>query len=76
MKQPQGNPIRWLSRWAAGVAAGLAAWSASAATLPPPSYSGIDHFIIIYQENWSFDALYGRFPGANGIANASAAALP
>ena len=33
----------------------------------------IDHFILIYQENWSFDALYGSFPGANGISNASAA---
>jgi phosphodiesterase/alkaline phosphatase D-like protein/phospholipase C len=27
----------------------------------------IDHFIVVYQENWSFDALYGSFPGANGI---------
>lgn len=26
--------------------------------------------IVIYQENWSFDGLYGKFPGANGIANA------
>ena len=30
----------------------------------------IDHFVIIYQENWSFDSLYPDFPGANGIANA------
>src|SRR5262249_32258238 len=30
----------------------------------------IDHFVVIYQENWSFDSLYGFFPGANGIANA------
>jgi phospholipase C/phosphodiesterase/alkaline phosphatase D-like protein len=35
----------------------------------------IDHFIVVYQENWSFDALYGSFPGANGIANASATSL-
>jgi phospholipase C len=35
----------------------------------------IDHFVVIYQENWSFDALYGNFPGANGIANASATSL-
>jgi phospholipase C len=44
-----------------------------------PSASGplqqIDHFVVIYQENWSFDALYGNFPGANGIANASATSL-
>jgi phospholipase C len=30
----------------------------------------INHFVIIYQENWSFDSLFGFFPGANGIANA------
>jgi phospholipase C len=29
----------------------------------------VKHIIIIYQENWSFDSLYGRFPGANGYAN-------
>jgi phospholipase C len=27
----------------------------------------IQHFVVIYQENWSFDSLYGSFPGANGI---------
>jgi phospholipase C len=26
----------------------------------------IKHIIVIYQENWSFDSLYGRFPGADG----------
>src|SRR5262249_17712293 len=35
----------------------------------------IDHFIVIYQENWSFDGLYGSFPGANGIASASTTSL-
>src|SRR5262249_35616015 len=30
----------------------------------------IQHFIIIYQENWGFDSLYGLFPGANGLENA------
>ncbi len=34
----------------------------------------INHVVVIYQENWSFDSLYGRFPGANGIDNAGAAA--
>ncbi len=38
-------------------------------------FAGIDHFIVVYQENWSFDALYGSFPGANGIASASPASL-
>ncbi len=35
----------------------------------------IQNIVVIYQENWSFDALYGSLPGVNGIANASAASL-
>src|SRR5258708_28440484 len=34
----------------------------------------INHIIVVYMENWSFDSLYGMFPGANGIANAANAA--
>src|SRR5438552_1209488 len=30
----------------------------------------IDHLVVIYQENWAFDSLFGTFPGANGLANA------
>jgi phospholipase C len=32
--------------------------------------SRVNHVVVIYQENWSFDSLYGKFPGANGLANA------
>jgi phospholipase C len=35
----------------------------------------VNHIVVIYQENWSFDSLYGHFPGANGTANASPTAL-
>jgi phospholipase C len=35
----------------------------------------VNHIVVIYQENWSFDALYGHFPGANGTAQASAVSL-
>jgi phospholipase C len=35
----------------------------------------IDHIVVVYQENWTFDGLYGSFPGANGYASASAASL-
>jgi phospholipase C len=35
----------------------------------------IKHIVVIYQENWSFDSLYGRFPGAKGLAQASPASL-
>jgi phospholipase C len=38
---------------------------------PESKISQINHIIVVYQENWSFDSLYGKFPGANGLANAS-----
>src|SRR5215467_1306789 len=38
---------------------------------PESKISKINHIIVIYQENWSFDSLYGKFPGANGLANAN-----
>ena len=31
----------------------------------------IEHVIVVYQENWSFDSLYGRFPGADGLLSAA-----
>jgi hypothetical protein len=49
-----------------------AAPPAAAATDP---LQNIDRFVVIYQENWSFDSLYGLFPGANGLANASTTSL-
>src|SRR4029450_13913300 len=45
-------------------------------TPQPPARTGlsrIDHIIVIYAENRSFDNLYGIFPGANGIPNATPA---
>jgi acid phosphatase len=41
----------------------------------PSVLQGIDHIVVIYQENQSFDGLYGLFPGANGLANATATSL-
>jgi phospholipase C len=32
----------------------------------------VNHIVVIYQENWSFDSLYGHFPGANGLDQAEA----
>jgi phospholipase C len=40
-----------------------------------PDLRHIKHIVVIYQENWSFDSLYGLFPGANGIAQSSTASL-
>jgi acid phosphatase len=42
---------------------------------PDPDLRQIKHIVVIYQENWSFDSLYGLFPGANGLAQASASSL-
>jgi acid phosphatase len=36
-----------------------------------PRLAAIDHWIVIYQENWSFDSLYGSFPHADGLKNAA-----
>jgi phospholipase C len=35
----------------------------------------IGHIVVIFEENRSFDNLFGKFPGANGIANASETAI-
>ena len=31
----------------------------------------INHFVVIYMENHSFDNLYGEFPGVEGLSNAA-----
>jgi phospholipase C len=46
-----------------GVAGGAAA---------PAALAQIEHVVVIYAENRSFDHLYGLFPGADGIAQATA----
>ena len=40
--------------------------------LTPPSLGDVEHIIVIYLENHSFDNLFGFFPGADGIATAGA----
>ena len=39
-----------------------------------PRIAKIDHWIVICQEGWSFDGLYGSFPNAEGLASAGPAA--
>src|SRR5207245_2421682 len=48
------------------VACGGGSHSGPAAS-PAAGLGKINHLIVIYQENWSFDGLYGNFPGANGL---------
>ena len=54
----------------AGCMAALAlACTAQAAT--DADLQRIEHIVVIYAENRSFDHLYGLFPGAEGIAQAT-----
>jgi len=38
----------------------------------PSGLQKINHVVVIYQENWSFDSLYPNFPAPNGIDQAGA----
>src|SRR3954470_5429554 len=58
------------------ILAALAACMALAAPSAPakrPPFKHVDHFVVIYLENHSFDNLYGSFEGANGLADADPA---
>jgi acid phosphatase len=61
-----------LSICAVGLAACTSGSSTKSDRLDPTerTLQRIDHVIVIYAENRSFDNLYGLYPGANGIANA------
>jgi len=48
---------------------------ASAFAGGPEGLGKIEHIVVIYLENRSFDHLFGSFPGANGLASASEAAI-
>jgi phospholipase C len=41
---------------------------------PTGTFDKLNHIVVLYLENHSFDNLYGEFPGAEGLANASTAA--
>jgi phospholipase C len=61
--------------WFAGVAAyGLLTSAATALAQIPDPLAKINHIVVIFEENRSFDSLFGDFPGANGRANAGDAA--
>ncbi|MBS1904246.1 MAG: acid phosphatase [Bacteroidetes bacterium] len=59
---------------AAAIAVGCGSCSKDATTATTASgINKVNHIIVVYMENHSFDNLYGEYPGANGIANATAA---
>jgi acid phosphatase len=49
----------------------LAACAVTDAQRAPAALARIEHIVVIYAENRSFDHLYGLFPGAEGIADAT-----
>ena len=48
--------------------------AAQSVSAGPEGLQRIQHIIVVYLENHSFDNLFGNFPGANGLAKAGAAA--
>ncbi|MDD4914814.1 MAG: alkaline phosphatase family protein [Methylococcales bacterium] len=57
------------------LAAVLAAFQPAVSLAAGKDLARIEHIVVIYLENRSFDSLFGWFPGANGIANAKNAAI-
>src|SRR5579863_6874589 len=56
---------------------GVTLADASAGSAPdaatPAGLSQVNHVVVIFLENWSFDSLYAEFQGADGLAGALAA---
>ena len=67
----------WPFRFSAGLSAAAAligvATSCSDGTTSPKSgdITKINHVVVIYLENHSFDNMFGEFPGADGLSNAT-----
>jgi phospholipase C len=56
---------------AIALAAPLAATQSAQAAVQ--NLNDIQTVVVIYMKNWSFDDLFARFPGANGISKATPA---
>ena len=50
----------------------LAVWPSPAAAEGSRNGEGIQHIVVIYEENHSFDNLYGGWEGVNGLSSATA----
>jgi len=67
--------FRALSRLVAAFLCLISIHALAADRKPDSKLSKVKHIVVIYQENWSFDSLYGLFPGANGLAQSSPTSL-
>lgn len=69
------RPFSTVTALALGLAVALPSPSrAQPAGDAPKGLDRIQHIIVVYLENHSFDNLFGTFPGANGLAKAGDAA--
>src|SRR5690349_4156676 len=71
--EPEGDSLSSRSlprRWAAAISV-FGTLLAAERPAMAADLSRIETIVVLYAENRSFDHLYGLFPGANGIANAS-----
>lgn len=60
----------WLALGPATIALAFAGGAPHAVAQPSPVMQQIQTVVVIYAENRSFDNLFGKFPGANGLADA------
>src|SRR5262249_29116039 len=72
MRRLRGAGHALLACAAAALVAIVATGSAGAAR-GSDQLQKINHIVVIYEENHSFDNLYGGWEGVNGLANADAA---
>jgi phospholipase C len=57
------------------VGAALAAWPVGSAFANSGATPNLNHIVVVYLENHSFDNLYGGWEGVNGRANATASEM-
>src|SRR5436309_10515877 len=65
--------LRRALTFAVGSLTALATGPAVAQASTDTKFGAINHIVVIYEENHSFDNLYGGWEGVNGRANADAA---
>src|SRR5689334_8852626 len=70
---PHSRKARWLVPLAVALVASVAVVGGSSAKNAPNKLDKINHIVVIYEENHSFDNLYGTWEGVDGIANADEA---
>lgn len=63
-------PVPKLNRMIASLAIAVVVAGGAQAQPAADPIARIGHIVVIFEENRSFDGMFGTFPGANGLANA------